>query len=315
MEPFASCARSPGMADDPIPVLVNRGGGAASRHGEALRDLLEQAFAAAGRTIALDLVDGADMVAAAAQVADRPLVVVGGGDVTIVCAAGALLKAGGMAALGVLPLGTRNHLAGELGMPADLAAAAQAIVAGEIRRIDVGRVNGRLFVNNAAVGLYPELVRGREERQERGLPKWLANAPATWEALKRLRHHRLRLRLPGSTQAIRTPLLFIGNNRYELELGRVGQRAALDDGVLSIYALGRSSRVGLIRTAIKTALGRADPDQDFAAIGEADRFEVDVHAGAIDVALDGEVVRLASPLCFSIDAGALPVKVPKESAA
>jgi len=247
------------------------------------------------------------MADAVAAVADAPLVVVGGGDGTLGGAAGALLAAGSTAALGILALGTRNHLAGELDVPADLGAAARLIAGGGRRRIDVGRVNGRHFVNNASIGLYPALVERRDALKAAGLPKWLANLPAAGSALARLRHHRLRLHLDGERRSIRTPLLFVGNNRYLLERRRLGQRARLDEGVLSVFAVGPRSRLGLAGLALRTVIGRADAQADYAALAAVPAFTVRIHGEDIAVALDGEVTRLAGPLRFECLAGALEV--------
>jgi diacylglycerol kinase family enzyme len=296
-----------------IPVFVNRNGGTARARGDKLGDELEQAFAAAGLTIDLQLIDGgaiAGVVASAAKAGHR-LIVVGGGDGTIGCAAGALVKTGGTGALAVLPLGTRNHLARDLGLSNDLAEVAMLIAAGATRAIDLGEVNGRVFVNNASIGFYPEMVRRREaEQQRRGLPKWLAYAPAAWTVLKRARHHRLRLRMKGSEQEMRTPLLFVGNNRYALAPGKLGRRDSLHDGMLSVYALERRTPPAMIGFALRTLVGRADFERDFAMIGDTTGFEARLHNRSVDVALDGEVVRLAGPLEFRSLPKALTVIAP-----
>ena len=154
-----------------IPVLINRSGGTAAGMGEALADTVSVACAVAGFAIDLRLVDGADMAAAAAAVAGKPRVVVGGGDGTLGTAAAALV--GGGSAMGILPLGTRNHLARDLGIPFDLDGAARLIADAPTRTIDLGRLGAggeeRVFVNNASIGLYPALVRRREENPA---PKW-----------------------------------------------------------------------------------------------------------------------------------------------
>lgn len=268
---------------------------------------LEAAFDAAGLAIDLKLVSGGGLAREVKALADRPIIAVGGGDGTIGCAAGVLVKARANATLAVLPLGTKNHLARDLGLPMDIEAVAQAIAAGSKQEIDVGEVNGRVFVNNASIGFYPDMVR---ERERRGLPKWLANFPAAWTVLKRARHHRLRLRMDENTQSIRTPLLFVGNNRYELTPTQLGTRASLQDGKLSVYAVERRSPVGLVGFAARTLTGRTDIERDFAVIGETEKFSVDVHAGSLDIALDGEVVRLRGPLVFQACPKALSVIVP-----
>ena len=290
----------------PVPVFVNAGGGTAAARGDKLEDEVRAAFADAGLAIDLHLVDGARMPQAVKAAAQSPLIVVGGGDGTLGCAAQAILDHGS-AALGILPLGTRNHLARELGIPMDVAEAARIIAAGHRRRIDLARVNGRVFVNNASIGLYPLMVR---ERDRRDAPKWLAALPAARVALKRLPHHRLHIRMPGEANQVITPMLFVGNNRYELEAGRVGKRAALDGGTLSVFAVARRGRLALLAFALRALAGRADPERDFAAIGEADRLEVSGGSHRIDIALDGEVARLAMPLRFRALPGALTVIAP-----
>ena len=288
-----------------VPVLVNRNGGTAATHGDALADLLAAAFAVAGVAIDLRLIDGSEIEAAAREVAGAPVVVVGGGDGTLGTAAAVL--AGSGSAMGILPLGTRNHLASDLGIPPDLDGAAQVIAARHSRAIDLGRVAGRVFVNNASIGLYPALVRRRDDHPA---PKWLAAVPAALGALRRLRHHRLRLTMAGDERRVATPLLFIGNNRYTLELQAFGKRDALDAGLLSVFAVESQRRLALIGFALRAIVGRVDQRRDFAAVGDVAELSVDGHARHIDVALDGEVVRLPMPLRFRSDPGALLVIAP-----
>lgn len=289
-----------------LPVLINRSGGTAARLGDRLEGEVRAAFDAAGVSIELSLIDGGAMADAVRRAsADAPAVAVGGGDGTL--GAAAAILAGTDAALAILPLGTRNHLAGELDIPADLVGAARVIADGHRRRIDLGRVGDRVFVNNASIGLYPALVRRRDENPA---PKWLAAIPAAAGALGRLRHHRLRLVLDGDAQPVVTPLLFVGNNRYVLDREAMGTREALDDGKLSVYAVASRRRLALVGFALRTLAGRADPERDFAAIGDVSRLTVEGHGRHIDVALDGEVVRLSLPLAFASDPGALTVIAP-----
>ncbi|NIJ08362.1 diacylglycerol kinase family enzyme [Sphingomonas vulcanisoli] len=290
-----------------IPTLVNSSGGAAARLGDKLAPTIKAAFEQAGLTAELHIVAGAKIADAVSEAAGEGVVAVGGGDGTIGCAAGAIVDGGGKATLAILPLGTRNHLAGELGIPGDLTKVAALIADGATRRIDLARVNGHAFVNNASVGFYPDMVEHREEMQARGLPKWLANFPAAGHVLGRARHHRLRLRLDGSEQTVRTPMLFVGNNRYVLELGQVGKRQALDDGKLSVYAVESGTPVRLAWIALRTILGRADTARDFAALAEVKAFEVEAHQRSIRIAIDGEVIRLRSPLRFTVQPKALTV--------
>jgi diacylglycerol kinase family enzyme len=284
---------------NPIPVFVNAGGGTAAAMGDKLRDELEAAFGEAGATIDLALLKGGELSEAVAAKSTEPLVVVGGGDGTLGCAAQALVDHGG-ATLGILALGTHNHLAKELGIPLDLTEAAKLIVARPTRRIDLARVNGRVFVNNASVGFYPLMVRERDAHQEKhGVPKWLATLSAARAALRRLPQHRLHLELPDGARDVTTPMLFVGNNRYRLEAGK-----------LSLFAVTATSSGAMIAVALRTLVGRADQSRDFAAIGEARQFSADDRSSDREIALDGEVIELDMPLEFSIDPGALEVVAP-----
>ena len=291
-----------------FPVVVNRGGGAASRAGDALVGQIEAAFTAAGLTADVHAVDGSDLTATIERLAKSGAVAIGGGDGTQGCAAAILSKAG--ATHGVLPLGTRNNLARTLDIPLDLEGAVKVIAAGHSKPIDLSEVNGQTFINNASIGLYPKLVELREGAQERGLPKWLAKIPAAWTVLKNLTHRRYRLILDDAAQPVVTPLLFVGNNVYSLDAGKVGTRDALDDGKLSVFAVARTTRWGLVAFAIRTLTGRSNPYTDYAAIGTCERLTVTSHRRRINVALDGEVMQLETPLRFSVRPAALHVFIP-----
>ncbi len=293
---------------DTIAVVVNRGGGAASKAGDALVGQIEAAFAAAGLLAEVHAVDGGDLIATIERLAGLGAVAVGGGDGTQGCAAAVLADAG--ATHGVLPLGTRNNLARQLDIPPDLEGAAAVIAAGHKKMIDLSEVNGHVFINNASIGLYPKMVELREDAQERGLPKWLAKAPAAWTVLRNLTHHRYRITLDDAAQPVVTPLLFVGNNIYLLDPGKVGTRDAMDDGKLSVFAVAKSTRWGLLGFAVRTLGGRSDATRDFAAIGTCERLVVNARRRYIPIALDGEVMKLATPLKFRVRPQALSVFVP-----
>lgn len=289
-----------------LPVIVNKNGGAASKMGDDLVPKLTEAFDGAGTPVAIEPLDGADIADAIEKAAKRGRVVVAGGDGTVSCAAAALVDS--EAELGLLPLGTLNHLARDLGLPNDLRKAAKIAATGKATAIDVAEVSGKVFVNNASIGLYPLMVREREGLQDdKGWPKWLSTIPAAYAALERLPHHRLRIDLGEGEREIVTPLLFVGNNAYSLDAGELGQRASLTDGKLSVYAVAHRSRLSLIWFAARTLVGRARRDVDFVALGECETLRVWSIGDSIEIALDGEVQRLTSPLEFRIRPGALKV--------
>jgi diacylglycerol kinase family enzyme len=295
------------MTNPPLPVLVNREGGAAARAGEGLRDTIEAAFAAAGAAAEIRLLAAGEMADAVKEAAARsPRIVVAGGDGTIACAAQALR--GQDCELALLPLGTLNHLARDLKIPAEIEAAAQLAAHGTAIAIDVGTVNGQRFVNNASVGIYSDMVRERDAvRERRHWPKWLATLPAAWATLGRLAPKRLRVKLEQGHKSLRTPLLFIGNGLYSLDRGEVGCRSNLQGGKLGVYAVAHRSRASLLWFAARAVVGRADPQADFVLMGESERLEVNAHGKHIEIAMDGEVRRMATPLRFAVEHAALRV--------
>lgn len=292
-------------ANPPLPVLINREGGTAAAAGAKIKAELEAAFTDLGLSAEAELIEGADIRPALKRL-DAPVVAIGGGDGTLGAAASELIATG--RALGILPLGTHNHFARQLGIPPDLPGAVRVLAEGARRRVDVGMVNGHIFLNNASIGFYPSLVRSREQAQDRrGLPKWMANMPATWAALRRLRHHRLRVEIDGAEQWVRTPLLFVGNNLYSLDGGRIGEREALDRGELSLFSVEGRTRLGALWFGLRLLVGRANLEADFAVATTCHALTVHAHSSRIHVALDGEVRSLESPLRFEIRPRALEV--------
>lgn len=288
-------------------VVVNRTGGAARALGDRLPQQLRDAFAKTGAEIDLQLVEGGDVAKTVRGAGPR--VVVGGGDGTLAAAAQQL--AGTDVEMAVLPLGTRNHLARDLGISMNLVEAAALAVRGQAAAIDVGEVNEQVFVNNASIGLYPLLVRVRDVYRRRGWPKWLSSIPAAAITLGRLPERHLRIEMAEDARAIETPLLFVGNNRYSLQRGAVGSRGSLQDGRLSVYAVAPRSRIGLSWFAFRTLLGRAGRKLDFVELGDTAALTVCGESGAIEIALDGEVQRMESPLDFRIRPGALRLVRPE----
>ncbi|NCP12200.1 MAG: diacylglycerol kinase family lipid kinase [Sphingomonadales bacterium] len=278
-----------------LPVIVNASGGTASSLGDALAPKIEAAFANVGLAIDIHLVKGEELLDTVRKYADAPIVAVGGGDGSLGGAAGILAEAG--STMAILPLGTRNHLAKQLGLPEELGDVARLIASGSTARIDIAHVGKRTFVNNASIGTYPQLVRTRDHSN---LPKWLATIPAAWFVLRRHDHQQLTLAWQGETRDIVTPMLFIGNNRYELDGEHIGKRTCITDGGLSIYAVARRGRMALIAFAIRALFGRADAQRDFDALVDTPALIVAGNGGSVDVALDGEVERMKLPLEFTI---------------
>jgi diacylglycerol kinase family enzyme len=288
-----------------VVVLLNAGAGPGAADPERLR----RAFAAAGVAADVRAVPGPELAAAAREAAGRAdAVVAAGGDGTVSAVAGALAGTG--TPLGIVPTGTFNHFARDLGVPLDLGAAARAIAAGAVRQVDVGEVNGRVFVNNSSIGLYPLAVLEREGRPRRFLPKPLAMALALLRTIFRFPVLRLRLRVSGAELPRRTPMLFVGNNAYEMRLFAPQRRTALDGGALSVVVMRHASRLRLLVLALRALTGRLDAARDLETLRlEAFRIET-ARARRVLVATDGEVHRIQAPVAYRIRPRALSVLAP-----
>jgi diacylglycerol kinase family enzyme len=291
-------------------VLLNTTAKAMKDEPEAHAERVAEAFRAAGISADVRAVPCEQIPQAVRDAAstDVDVVVLGGGDGTV--SSGAEVLAGGEKPLGVLPLGTLNHFARDLGIPTELEAAVRTIAGGAVREVDVGEANGRVFVNNSSLGLYPELVRGREHlRQCVGNGRWLAMVRAGVEVFRRLPVVAVTLRAMGRATRFVTPFVFVGNNRYEMSLFAPGVRPALDRGELCIYVARNTGRFGIVRLALSALLGKLDQSRDFEATCMPE-LDLEAPRRSIHVAVDGEVVPMSSPIRFRVRERALRVIAP-----
>lgn len=239
-------------------------------------------------------------------------VIVSGGDGTINCAANAVV--GTDVVIGVLPGGTFNHFAKDIGMPIDLAEAVRAITEAEPTMIDVGEVNGHVFVNNAVLGVYPEMVAVRDRlRSRHGWGKVRAVPVAAFAVLRAFPTHRIDLTAPGGVarRRVRTPLVFVGNGAFDGSGRGRPTRESLQDGTLAVGIALPTSRFGLVRAALRS-LRKGEPDEGDLDTIELPQVIVTSRASRLKVALDGEVLKMSSPLNYRSRPGALRVLVPPE---
>lgn len=227
---------------------------------------------------------------------------IAGGDGTIRCGAGVV--AGTDLPLLPIPAGTRNHFAKEVGIDT-LEAAAAAAAGGEIRLIDVGEVNGETFINNANIGVYPRIVRVREVHEKR-FSKQTATIVATWTALRNL--HKFNVTVDGGT-TYRAWMVFVGNGVYGTSLFDVGVRETLDDGLLDVRIMRADGRLARLRIAARLLIGKV-ADSPMAEFHEASSVELGFPKAKVDVALDGELITMSTPLRFVCRPRALKVLVP-----
>jgi YegS/Rv2252/BmrU family lipid kinase len=277
---------------------------------DAFRERLVRLFDQHGMSAEVKLACGDELARFAKEAAVGPARIVAacGGDGTVNLVVNAI--AGRDKVLGILPEGTLNHFAKDLGIPLDLDDAVEVVCARHEQSVDVGEVNGHLFVNNSSVGLYPRIVRHREQQQHLGRGKWAAFVWACLSVLRRFPFFHVRLTVDGQPLETRTPLVFIGNNPYEMEGLRIGARTTLTDGLLSIYLTKRIGRWGLFVLALRALFGRLRLAREFLSF-TAKEMEIETRKHRVQVALDGEVMVMATPLRYRIRAGELRVMAPR----
>lgn len=234
--------------------------------------------------------------------------VVAGGDGSVHHVAQALVNTEGV--LGVVPVGSVNHLARDLEVPiGDWQAAFEIAIKGEIRQIDVGRVNGRYFINSVMLGIYPSISEFRERFRSIN-SRWGAYLKAGRLALRHFPHVTLVLEHDGRVEPLRTQMFVVAVNAYDLStVGMVAPKTTLHDGRLSIYSLSFMSRTQFVRAAAKYFRGKIVDVPGFRAIRTA-QLRVDTARGRLRVSLDGELTEMQTPLQIAAVPSSLLVRAP-----
>jgi diacylglycerol kinase family enzyme len=299
-----------------LTVLVNRAAGTVVS-GKITEEGLREAFRQAGAEATIEMIPGEEMAerARAAVRSGVDGIVAGGGDGTVRCVAGVVVGTG--IALGVLPLGTLNHFARDLGLPEDIPEAVRALAGGEIRALDLGEVNGEVFVNTSVLGFYPTVVQDRDrQRKHAGRNKWLAAALALFRVLPRVPALHLSLTFEGKKIERKTRFVLVGNNEYSMSVFTPGTRNLFDSGNLYLYIAncpGRLCLFGLALLALVSSATRSDRFDSWCL----PELTIDVHRKRkkkVPVFLDGEVLLLEPPLRYRVRARELKVLVPAVAA-
>jgi len=293
-------------------VVYNQKAGAADSSDAPSKDALRAAFSKAGVAADIRPVKSEGVATALRQaIKERPDVLyAAGGDGTISTAAG--LVADTPLTLGVLPLGTLNHFARDLGIPANWQEAVEALARGRTECVDIAEVNGHVFINNCSLGSYAEAVRRRDSlRQEKGHGKWPAMFMASWTVFRELRRARLQITTPETTLTLRTPFVLVANNRYTGSVLAYSLRPKLNEGRLWLYTTRAHRHDALIRLAWQSLTRRIDAADEL-EVHATTSATIAVRKGSVPVAADGEIINVNAPLRFRIRPGALRVLVPNQ---
>jgi diacylglycerol kinase family enzyme len=261
-------------------LFVNPRSGAASPSADELRAAAERLG------VRVHLLEEDDDLPQLARKADADVLGMAGGDGSLGAVAQVAIERD--VPFVVVPFGTRNHFARDVGLDRDdPLAALQAFVDGEERRVDVGRVGDRLFLNNVSLGLYAQLVHRRERRRRRR--EALARLRAL---LLTVRDRRNRQRFVIDGKPVRARLVLVANNDYSLDLLSLGERERIDEGRLHLY--------------VPHGFRRITWDER-----SCTELEIDSQLVRLRAAIDGEPVAVEPPLRFRIDPRALRVLLPR----
>ncbi|MEI4471048.1 diacylglycerol/lipid kinase family protein [Frigidibacter sp. MR17.24] len=234
-----------------------------------------------------------------------------GGDGTVCAVASQLV--GHDTAMGVVPMGTFNYFSRSLGFPQEPVAAMEALTGSKPKRISVGEVNGQLFLNNASLGLYAAILENREAVYGR----WgRSRVAAYWSVVSTIARFRrpslMKVTIDGRTRRLRTPMVFVAANGYQLDEFKLPGREFLDEGKFAVFLAPDGSRWQLVKFAIKLAMGRAMPGQDFEMLGGSE-IVIETRRRRRTIARDGERDRMTAPFRFRMLTGALNVLAPDEA--
>ena len=244
----------------------------------------ELAAAARERGVEAHLLREGEDAAELARTADAEVLAAAGGDGSVAAVAAVAIERD--LPFVVVPYGTRNHFARDVGLDRNDPLAALDAFDGEERRVDVGRAGERRFLNNVSLGLYAALVHRRDHRRRRR--ETLAGLRALGLSLR----HRQEAWACVDGEPVTARVLLVANNAYELSLFSLGARARLDEGRLHLYA----ARGVLPQTWEEQA---------------GERFVLDAPGERLAAAIDGEPVELQTPLELAVERGALRVLLPR----
>jgi diacylglycerol kinase family enzyme len=299
----------------PFFVVLNAGSG---RHNsDEQQAIIARTLEEGGRGFEFLLIDDPARISEVARravelaQARQGVVVAAGGDGTINAVASVVLASG--CPFGVLPQGTFNYFGRVHGIPQDTADAARALLGARLEAVQAGQVNGRLFLVNASLGLYPQLLEDREAwKQQLGRSRFVAFLSGIATLLQTRKQLHLQIESAGQAVALRTPTLFVGNNH--LQLARVGiaerQANAVEQGQLAaivVRPIGTLALFGLLMRGLLGQLGEADNIDSFSFR----RLTVTPRGlKRIKVATDGEIAWMQTPLVFEVAPQPLLLLVP-----
>ncbi len=295
-----------------LTVVLNREAGTLVSLGpEQVEAGLREIFAEMGCGVEILNVPGAKVEETLRQAleSDADAVIVGGGDGTVATAA--TIFANHDKPLGILPLGTFNLAARDVGMSMDWEKAAAQLVTAPVVAADLLDVGGRLYFCVVVLGFYPALVMGQEEYHGNWLVKTFRTLMDAIRSMTTFPPLNLHLNQNGSIESHRTRMALIANNDYQDMFGIIPVRSSLDAGYFTVYISKHRTRLGMARTMLAWLLGRWKLDREIISL-RATTMEIDVkRKRRLAVMMDGEVDKVALPFKVTLQPKALRVISPR----
>jgi diacylglycerol kinase family enzyme len=292
-----------------VVIVLNARSGAAEH--EAVAERAVEQLSARGFDVRVEVVRSPGALHRAADAAaagEASIVVAAGGDGTIAAVADRVCETEKV--LGILPLGTFNYLARRFDIPPDIDQALAVIAAGNIAAVGVGEVNGRVFINNSSIGLYPTALKQRETTYRRiGRSQAASYLSAAMVLLRPPALLNLQLTIDGVRLARRTPLVFAGVNPHQLEQFGISGHDCPAGGALAVYVTRPLTTLQLWRLAVRGFVRGLHGAEELEAVC-ARELIVNARRRRLRVAMDGEIVRLDLPLRYRFREAALRVLVP-----
>lgn len=235
------------------------------------------------------------------------IIIAAGGDGTI--SAAAVRAVNFKKTLGIIPMGTLNHFAKDLGIPDEPEKAVDIIKNGKTAFIDTAEVNGNLFLNNSSIGIYPEVVKRKKDELKPGGNKWAAMIKANLVVFRSISI--LEVKIESDEKAIncKTPFVFVGNNDYKMDLFNMGTREHLDEGKLCIYYLNYKGKIPYLGLLFKALLGKLKQEENFKIL-HSESVTIYSKKKRPEISLDGEVTKTDTPLSYRINPKSLNIFVP-----
>jgi diacylglycerol kinase family enzyme len=297
-----------------IEIVLNARSG--SQEAEAAREILEKVFRESGRSFGISVATGDEIGRLAREKAksDCEILVAGGGDGTI-CGVGEAAREHGKT-LGVLPLGTFNYFAKNLGIPLDLEEAARVILDGEPVQASVLDLDGRLVLNNSSIGIHPAVLLQRRKLYRRwGRSQVTAYLSVLITAFQPPPRLRVRLATDEGEVVRDTPLVMICSNAFQMEAFALAGKECLAERKFALYVARLSGRATIFKLGLRTLLRCLRPAVDYEVICTSDVTIETLRRHSLRAAVDGELERLNSPLRFSVAPRPLCVLAPREKPA